>query len=129
MNTYVAEDWSSDGRAWPALFRAIDGRDAQAFAEFLAPGGEFRFGNMDAVHGRAAVVAAVSGFFAAIGGCRHRLLRTWSTGTSAACEGEVTYTRLDGRIVILPFTNTFTLEGGLVSAYRIYIDNAPLWAP
>jgi ketosteroid isomerase-like protein len=122
------ERWRPDGQAWRDLFAAIDGADAPAFAAFLAPDGEFRFGNAPAVVGREAVQAAVAGFFGAIGGCRHRMLRAWQSPGAVACEGEVTYTRLDGSQVTLPFANVFLLRGGEIASYRIYIDNAPLFA-
>lgn len=121
--------WGRGGDGWSSLFAAIDGRDARAFAAFLTPDGEFRFGNAPAVRGRAAVEVAVAGFFAAIGGCRHRLLRSWEGADHVACEGEVTYARLDGRHVTVPFVNVFALRGREIESYRIYIDNAPLWAP
>jgi len=44
------------------------------------------------------------------------------------CEGEVTYTRRDGTKVTVPFANVFELRGPLISIYRIYIDNSPLFA-
>jgi ketosteroid isomerase-like protein len=122
------ERWRPGSPAWQQLFAAIDGRDAQAFAGFLAADGEFRFGNAPPVVGRDAVRDAVAGFFGAIGGCRHRLLRAWQTEGSVACEGEVTYTRHDGSQVTLPFANVFVLRGGEIASYRIYIDNAPLFA-
>jgi ketosteroid isomerase-like protein len=123
------ERWWPGSPAWQQLFAAIDGRDASAFAAFLAPDGEFRFGNAPPVVGRDAVRDAVAGFFAAIGGCSHRLLRTWQSEGAVACEGEVTYTRRDGSAVTLPFANVFVLRGREIASYRIYIDNAPLFAP
>jgi ketosteroid isomerase-like protein len=122
------ERWRPGSPAWQQLFAAIDGGDAQAFAGFLAADGEFRFGNAPPVVGRDAVRDAVAGFFGAIGGCRHRLLRAWQAEGSVACEGEVTYTRHDGSQVTLPFANVFVLRGGEIASYRIYIDNAPLFA-
>lgn len=124
----VDSDWRPGGPAWPRLFAAIDSRDADAFAAFLTPDGEFRFGNGPAVVGRDAVRAAVAGFFAAIGGCSHRMLRSWEGPGTVACEGEVTYRRLDGARVTVPFANAFTLRDSAIASYRIYIDNAPLWA-
>jgi ketosteroid isomerase-like protein len=124
-----ADAWRPDGPAWPKLFAAIDARNAEAFAAFLTEDGEFRFGNSPPVVGRTAVREAVAGFFAAIGGCRHRLIASWKGPGTAACEGEVTYTRLDGRIVKVPFANVFVLRGGEISSYRIFIDNGPLFAP
>ena len=128
-DTYEAADWAAGGRAWTSLFDAIDARDAQRFASFLTPDGEFRFGNGPPVHGRAAVAAAVAGFFGSIAGCRHSLARTWSGDGSAVCEGTVAYTRHDGRVVTVPFANVFLLAGGQIASYRIYIDNGPLYAP
>jgi ketosteroid isomerase-like protein len=123
------ERWQPGGPAWERLFAAIDGGDADAFAAFVAPDGEFRFGNAPPVVGRAAVRDAVAGFFGALGGCRHRLLRSWYAPGSAACEGEVTYTRLDGSQLTVPFANVFLLRGAEIASYRIFIDNGPLFAP
>jgi ketosteroid isomerase-like protein len=120
--------FAPDAAGWARLFAAIDARDADAFAGFIAEGGEFRFGNAPPVVGRAAIRAAVAGFFAAIGGCRHRLLHSWTGPGSAVCEGEVTYTRLDGSTLTVPFANVFELGGGRIRSYRIYIDNGPLFS-
>jgi hypothetical protein len=120
--------WTPDAAGWARLFAAIDARYADAFASFIAEDGDFRFGNAPPVAGRAAIRTAVAGFFAAIGGCRHRLLKSWTGPGSAACEGEVTYTRLDGSTLTLPFVNVFELGGGRIRSYRIYIDNGPLFS-
>ena len=44
------------------------------------------------------------------------------------CEGDVTYTKLDGSEVTLPFVNIFEIDGGLIVDYRIYVDVGPLYA-
>jgi len=113
---------------WERLLAVIDARDADGFVAFLTPDAAFRFGNAPAVHGREAIRAAVAGFFSVIGGCRHRLIGTWNGPGTAVGEGEVTYTRLDGSTVTIPFVNVFGLEGERVASYRIYIDNAPLFS-
>lgn len=121
------ERWNPGSSAWAELFRAIDARDAAAFAAFVAEDGDFRFGNAPPVVGRAAVRDYVGAFFGMIGGCSHRMLRSWNAAGAAACEGEVTYTRLDGSKVTVPFANVFVLKGAEVASYRIYIDNSPLF--
>jgi limonene-1,2-epoxide hydrolase len=116
--------------SWCApLFAAIDARDAGAFVSFLTDDALFRFGNAPVLEGSAAIRAAVAGFFAAIHACRHELHATWQGPHSFVCEGVVTYTRLDRRLVALPFVNVFELQDEKISSYRIYIDNAPLFAP
>ena len=44
-------------------------------------------------------------------------------------QGVVTYTRLDGGKVTVPFVNVFSMQGKLVQDYLIYVDNTPLYAP
>lgn len=113
---------------WHHLFAMIDARDTAAFVALLTPDAHFRFGNAPTVMGAAAISDAVGGFFAAIASCRHRLIRTWNGPTGVACEGEVTYGRHDGSTVAVPFANVFELRGTLISVYRIYIDNSPLFS-
>ena len=113
---------------WNELFATIDGKQAKRFASYLTEDGEFRFGSAAPVRGRANVEAYVDAFFGMIGGSRHELVRTWEKEGSAVAEGLVTYTRLDGSQVKLPFVNVFDLSGDEVARYLIYIDNAPLFA-
>ena len=121
--------YSPDEAWWQRIFAAIDARDATVFSARLTADAGFRFGNAPAVRGTVAITAAVGGFFASIAGCRHVLLRTWTGDDAVACEGTVTYTRHDGTAVTIPFANCFELSGPLISEYRIYIDNSPLFAP
>lgn len=116
--------------AWiPALFASIDARDAGRFVEFLADDGRFRFGNLPPVAGRAAIRTTVADFFSAIAACRHRLHAVWSPPGHAIVQGEVTYTRMDGGVVTVPFVNVLALDGDLVRDYLIYVDATPLFAP
>ncbi|MCJ7590534.1 MAG: nuclear transport factor 2 family protein [Woeseiaceae bacterium] len=109
------------------LFAAIDAKDTERFLGFLTNEASFRFGSAPAVNGRGAIRAAVDRFFATIAGSRHVLERTVAGDDVMVCEGEVTYTRHDGTEVSLPFANVFELEGGIISAYKIYVDAGPLY--
>ena len=117
-----------DREWWERLFSSVDAGDAAGFMNFLTPDATFRFGNAPLVVGAESIGAAVAGFFAAIAGSRHRLLGTWNGAASTVCEGEVAYTRHDGSVISFPFVNVFELRGKKIAAYRIYIDNSPLFA-
>jgi ketosteroid isomerase-like protein len=111
------------------LFAAIDASDAKRFAGYMAPDGVFRFANAPPVHRRAAIEAAVAGFFATIRSSRHQLQRCWRDADSYAVQGTVTYTRLDGRELTVPFVDVFVMRGEQIAEYLIYIDITPLYAP
>ena len=116
--------------AWTAsLLARVDAKDSAGFVSFLAPAANFRFANQPAARGHDAIAATVAGFFAAVKGLRHEILRTWSVPDHAICEGRVTYIRHDGSQVTLPFVNVLELRGDLIADYRVYIDATPLFAP
>lgn len=109
------------------LFGAIDSADATTFGSYLTKDAVFRFGNGPPVHGRAEIEQAARHFFASIRRSRHRIGRVWSAADTVALEGTVTYTRLDGSELTLPFADTLVLRDERIAEYCIYIDAAPLY--
>lgn len=112
---------------WESVFRTIDGKDVPGFLAFLTPDAEFRFANNPPARGHEQIGTVVGGFLGAIGGSRHRFIHAWEDADTAACEGEVTYTRHDGSTLTVPFVNVFYLRGGKVARYLIHIDNTALF--
>ena len=117
-----------DGTIIRALLATVDRKDADGFVSFLTKDASFRFGNAEAVTGRAAIRDAVAGFFASIADLSHHIERIWTGPEAAACDGEVTYVRHDGREIRLPYADVFGMRNGKISEYLIYIDIAPLYA-
>lgn len=115
--------------AWTtALFTSIDAKDTPRFLTFLADDAAFQFANAPAAVGKPAISAAVDGFFGMIRASRHDIARTWAQPEHVICQGSVTYTRLDGGTITLPFANILGMRNGLIDDYRIYIDATPLFA-
>jgi len=110
------------------MFAAIDAKDTTAFLGYLAEDAVFRFGSAPPVQGHAAIAAAVGGFFDTIAGCTHVVEQSIAQGDTLVCEGLVTYRRLDGSEVSLPFTDVLEYAGDRIRQYKIYIDIAPLFA-
>ena len=110
------------------LFVSIDAMDTEGFLGFVAEDCTFRFGSSPPITGRAGIRASVNDFFSMFAALRHDLHRVVADGNGIACEGEVTYTRHDGKRFTVPICNIFEAEGGLISLYRIYIDMAPVFA-
>lgn len=118
----VAGSWMS------GLFAAIDRKDADAFAGFLAEDAVFRYGNLPAVTGRGAIRDFVAGFFGSIRAVSHTVLESWQAGDAVICRGEVAYTRHDGSTLSVPFANILRLTGERVRDYLIYVDASALHA-
>ena len=110
------------------LFTIIDRKDAQGFSSFFTDDATFRFANAPCVCGKDNIRKAVSDFFIKIKGLRHHITGVWEFENVAICEGEVIYTRLDDKVITLPFVDIFRTEKDLIADYRIYIDITPLFA-
>ena len=116
------DDW------WRALFASIDAKQTSQFLAYLTPDALFRYGSWPAAIGHEAIGSVVDQFFASIRSSSHRIIRMWQEPDSAVCKGEVTYARLDGNSVVVPFCNVFELRDQKITRYEIYIDPTPLLA-
>lgn len=113
---------------WESLLATIDSKDLAGFLAFLTDDAEFRFANFPPAIGREAVGTFVGGFFGSVAAIRHRFIHAWEDETTAACEGEVTYTRHDGSQLTVPFVNVFYMRDGKVARYLIHVDASALFA-
>ncbi len=110
------------------VFKAVDAKDAGAFASYLTPDVTFRYGNSPVVTGRDGARQAVAQFFGAIKALRHELLQVWTNDEMVFCKGEVSYVRHDGSNAgPFPFFNLFKLRGNQIAEYLIYVDISPLF--
>ena len=111
------------------VFASFDAGDVPTLAGYMTDDVHLRLGNADPMHGKAALVDAVTGFLGSIAGVRHEILRVFTDTDAAIVEFDVHYTRHDGRVVTLPCCNVFRLRDGLIAEYRSYIDATPVYAP
>ncbi|HSG82472.1 MAG TPA: nuclear transport factor 2 family protein [Gemmatimonadota bacterium] len=108
------------------LFAAIDSKDPDRFVSFLTDDAVFRYGSQPAVQGRQAVREYVAGFFGTLTGLSHAVHDTWERNDALVMRGDVTYTKHDGGVITVPFTNIFYLQGDRVQQYLVYADPSPL---
>jgi len=111
------------------LFATIDRKDADGFVGHLTEDSTFVFGNANPVTGRGAIRDLLVGFFGSIRGLRHEIGETWAVPDGAVVSGRVTYTRLDGSTLAVPFADVFRMRGRLVHDYLIYVDASKLYNP
>jgi ketosteroid isomerase-like protein len=112
-----------------ALFRTIDGMDADGFVSYLTEDAKFRYGNLPEVAGRDKIREAAAALFETVQRLEHRLLAVWTHPDSVICQGEVTYLRKDGGRITLPFMNLFMMKDGRIDRYLVYVDAGPLLRP
>lgn len=108
------------------LYRAVDDRDTEILGNYLADDLVFQLGNLDAIEGKEAVLAANKGFFQTIANMIHTIDGIWTQDNNVICAGSVEYTRLDNSKLSIPFSTILTLKDDLISHYQIYADVSSL---
>lgn len=111
------------------VLTALDGKDADAFVGFLTEDATFRYGSQSPVKGRAAIRDYVSAFLGGVHGLSHRVTDKWQHEQTLICQGEATYSKLDGSEVTVPFVNVMGLQKDKIRDYRVYVDPTPLLSP
>ncbi|MFC4590964.1 nuclear transport factor 2 family protein [Sphaerisporangium corydalis] len=110
------------------VFQTVDSFDPDEFVRLLAEDATLVFGNAEPMVGRETIAAGLRGFFATIGGLRHRIVRNWQVDTDVIAETEVTYRRLDGKDVSVAAVSIWRVgDDGLITDYRIFVDLAPVY--
>lgn len=110
-----------------ALFARIDARDTDGWLEYLRNDARFCFGNAPPVEGKSAIRNAVSAFFTSLSSIEHDIAEIWTPSDTVICRGAVTYTRLDGSSLIVPFANVLKLDdNSLIRDYLIFADTSNL---
>ncbi|MEJ2575102.1 MAG: nuclear transport factor 2 family protein [Gammaproteobacteria bacterium] len=111
-----------------ALFAALDRKDLGTFLSFLAPDCRLRYGSYPVVEGQDAIRDTVSRFLEQIAESRHEIAAEWHCDDAVICHGEVHYTRRDGTAVSIPAAYIMSLDEGMISEYRAFLETSALFA-
>ena len=117
------------GKIIREFFRAADQRDPAAFVQRLTEDVIWRFGNLPATRGRAAVRDSLTLFFQHVREMSHHIVGIWSEGGVTTAETHVKYHDQFGRRFEFPSCNIFFLHGDLICEVRIFVDNHELFLP
>ena len=106
----------------------VDAQRMDAFLAHHAPDARVVFANHPPAVGHEAIRGAIGGLWGAIAGLSHRVVQVWECGATTLLEAAVTYTRKDGKAVIVPCVSIFETRDGKVTDLRIHLDLAPVFA-
>lgn len=108
------------------LFVAIDQKDTERFTSFFSEDARFRFANMPEQRGKGAIAEFVSNFFHSIEALEHRVAESWGVADAIVCRGTVTYTRLNGSRLTVPFANILHFDERGIIGYQVFGDFSEL---
>lgn len=108
-------------------YALVDAGDVDGAAAFFADDATMRIAHGRPVTGREAIAQRLRAGLQAVAGFRHQLKDVWEEDGVVVFEVDVTYTRLDGRVVVIPGSAFCSVSGGLFTAQRLYADFGPVF--
>lgn len=129
-DTLRTNQLSDEGYRWYLDYlTALDEKDIDAYAVFLAEDVELIMNNAEPVRGLDAVREGLSGYWQSFGDLEHELVNIYGTDDSFVLEALNHYTTADGRSVTLrAVAFTDRNDDGAVTSVRLYSDTAPLFS-
>lgn len=112
-----------------AILTRIDSMDPTESVKLFAENATLTFGNGQPMIGPDAIETGTAAVYTSIAGLHHRILNEWSVDQDTIAETAVTYTRHDGREVTIPAVTIWRVrDDGLITDYRVFIDQEPVYA-
>jgi ketosteroid isomerase-like protein len=118
----MSTDWVKD------YYASIDAMNMQETLAGLTEDVKFRFGSNPTTTGKEAVEQGLSQLWSALESMSHSMTGVWESGNVTIIEADVTYTRKDGKVVVLPVATILRREGNLINDFRVNMDINPLFA-
>ncbi len=111
----------------PEMYRKVDAMDTTGFVDLFTENGSFRWANMPPVVGKQNITAFLNGFFQSIKGISHTDLEYWDVPGTRIATGNVSYTRVNGTLLKVPFSVILKFKGDLINEFLIFIDSSELY--
>jgi len=109
------------------MYGIVDTMNGAGLAELMTEESIFRFANIPAIQGKAAVTGFLDNFFQSIKGIAHSDIEDWKIDNIRFATGKVKYTRHDDSELSVPFSVILKMQGDLISEYLVFVDASELY--
>ena len=118
----MSTEWVKD------YYATVDGMKMEEYLAWHTDDVKFRFGSTPTTTGKEPIRQSLSQLWGALESLHHDMTGVWESGDVTIVEAEITYTRKDGKVVVLPAASILRRKGNLVNDMRINMDINPLFA-
>jgi ketosteroid isomerase-like protein len=110
------------------MFMAAESNNVDEYVSFFTEDALFKVGNLPSVFGPQGIRDFESPVRQVIRTVSHEVKEMWEQEDVVICEMEITYTRRDGKVLILPCVDVIQMERDKVWKMQAYLDPSPVFA-
>jgi SnoaL-like domain len=118
----MSTNWVKD------YYATVDGMKMEEYLAWHTDDVRFRFGSTETTVGKEPVEQGLNHLWGALKSLCHDMTGVWQQDNVTIVEANITYTRKDGKAVVLPCVTVLRREGNLINDVRINMDINPLFA-
>ena len=111
-----------------AAYAAVERSDVDTYVTFFTADAVYKVGNFDLVTGHEGVRALAVPLVDMFTSVTHDVKKFWQLDDVVICEMDITYSRKDGKVVVIPCVDVIHFSGKKVKELLAYLDPTPAFS-
>jgi ketosteroid isomerase-like protein len=111
-----------------AAYAAVERNDVDTYVTFFSDDAVYKVGNFDPVVGHEGIRALALPLVDMFTSVTHDLKNLWRLDDVVVCEMDITYSRKDGKVAIIPCVDVIRFDGDKVKELLAYLDPTPAFS-
>lgn len=111
-----------------AAYAAVERNDVETYVTYFTSDAVYKVGNFDPVIGHDGIRALASPLVEMFTSVTHDVKQFWLFDDLVICEMDITYSRKDGKVVVIPCVDVIRFSGNKVKELLAYLDPTPAFS-
>lgn len=111
-----------------AAYAAVESNDVETYVTYFTEDAVYKVGNFDPVVGHDGIRALAAPLVDTFTSVTHDIKNFWLIDDVVICEMDITYSRKDGKVAVIPCVDVIRFSGDKVKELLAYLDPTPAFS-
>lgn len=111
-----------------SAYAAVERNDVDTYVTYFTADAVYKVGNFDPVTGHEGIRALAAPLVDMFTSVTHDVKKFWQLDDVVICEMDITYSRKDGKVAVIPCVDVIRFSGDKVKELLAYLDPTPAFS-
>jgi len=111
-----------------SAYAAVEQNDIETYVTYFTEDCSYKVGNFEPVLGHDGIRALAAPLVEMFSSVTHDVKSLWEVGDTVFCEMDITYSRKDGKVAVIPCVDIIHFAGDKVKELKAYLDPTPAFS-
>jgi ketosteroid isomerase-like protein len=111
-----------------AAYAAVESNDVETYVTYFTEDALYKVGNFDPVIGHDGIRTLAAPLVDMFTSVTHDIKNFWQVDDVVICEMDITYSRKDGKVAVIPCVDVIRFSGDKVKELLAYLDPTPAFS-